>query len=124
MPTASLSVGASLVVASLAGCINVVLTNPIWVLATRMQAGASGAQRQTVVRAVKEAFEEEGYQWIFKVLTGTLFLVGIVPFGLPQIGLDKRMGHMIYVMYLELCFTYKYLSLSFEHIFLQWILQK
>lgn len=78
IPAASLSVGASLVVASLAGCINVVLTNPIWVLATRMQAGTSGTQRQTIVRAVKEAFEEEGFQWLFKVSTRTLLHAWLV----------------------------------------------
>lgn len=60
----SLNVRESLLVAATAGSINVILTNPVWVLATRMQAGR---QRQSVREALKEAYRENGYKWIFKV---------------------------------------------------------
>lgn len=36
-----LGFGGSLIVASLAGCINVLATTPIWIVATQMQASAS-----------------------------------------------------------------------------------
>jgi len=58
-------VGLSLLVAFCAGCGNVVLTNPIWVVATRMQAhqkssaGGSDA-RSTPSNVAKEIYEESG----------------------------------------------------------------
>ena len=55
--------GLSLVVAFLAGCGNVLLTNPIWVVATRMQAhqraDKDGASQGPLVTA-KEIVDESG----------------------------------------------------------------
>lgn len=41
-----IGVGASLLIAALAGCGNVLLTNPIWVVATRMQATRKAAEQR------------------------------------------------------------------------------
>lgn len=41
-----IGVGASLLIAALAGCGNVLLTNPIWVVATRMQAARKAAEQR------------------------------------------------------------------------------
>ncbi|GMH41496.1 hypothetical protein BSKO_09406 [Bryopsis sp. KO-2023] len=73
--TPSLGVGASLAVASMAGSINVILTNPIWILATRMQAGPKSAGRQSVFGAVRELYRSEGSKWIFKGLVPALVMV-------------------------------------------------
>ncbi len=43
-----IGVVASLVTAALAGCGNVLLTNPIWVVATRMQAARKAAEQHSV----------------------------------------------------------------------------
>ncbi|GBG79922.1 hypothetical protein CBR_g30187 [Chara braunii] len=43
---------ASLVVASLAGAINVLMTNPIWVIVTRMQTDSQAAKRQAQLTSV------------------------------------------------------------------------
>eukprot|EP00803_Ostreobium_quekettii_P008889 evm.model.scf_1961.1 EVM.evm.TU.scf_1961.1 scf_1961:5384-9815(-) len=73
---ASLSVSSSMLVASAAGCINVILTNPIWVLVTRMQADPSRAgQRTTLADAFRQACTEEGYQWTIKGLAPSLVMV-------------------------------------------------
>ena len=59
--------GLSLLVAFCAGCGNVVLTNPIWVVATRMQAhqnsegqGKEGEARSTPTNVAREIYEESG----------------------------------------------------------------
>lgn len=64
-----IGVGLSLLVAFCAGCGNVVLTNPIWVVATRMQAhqksigtGAGDKEdaRSTPSNVAREIYEESG----------------------------------------------------------------
>ena len=46
-----IGLGSSLAVAFLAGCVNVVLTNPIWVVATRMQALQKKAEAGQISKA-------------------------------------------------------------------------
>jgi len=62
-----IGVGLSLLVAFCAGCGNVVLTNPIWVVATRMQAhqksvgrGEEAEARSTPSNVAREIYEESG----------------------------------------------------------------
>ena len=58
-----IGVGFSLLTAFFAGCGNVVLTNPIWVVATRMQAEQKqhkGEAKSTVWKVAQEVYEESG----------------------------------------------------------------
>ena len=61
-----MGVGLSLVVAFLAGCGNVLLTNPIWVVATRMQAHEKeerqdgGGRSLSTVQVAREIVDESG----------------------------------------------------------------
>lgn len=52
-------------VAYLAGCMNVLITNPIWVIATRMQCHRNGDK--SIWKAVQQAYQLNGYQWALKV---------------------------------------------------------
>lgn len=48
--------GESLLVAALAGMGNVLLTNPIWLIATRMQAGQQDAVQAVLCGAVSASY--------------------------------------------------------------------
>lgn len=72
----SLSPANALVVASVAGCCNVLLTNPIWVLATRLQTDARRVGRpRSLLEAFQQACREEGYQWAYKGVVPSLIMV-------------------------------------------------
>lgn len=82
-----LSVGASLLVAFLAGCGNVLLTNPIWVVATRMQAAAKASppeeasgvvlppRRVTAVGVARELVAEGGPAALWRGVAPSLVMV-------------------------------------------------
>ena len=60
-----IGVGPSLLVAFLAGCGNVLITNPIWVIATRMQAhqkqaGDANTSDANIVKVAQEVWDESG----------------------------------------------------------------
>ena len=66
-----IGLGASLLVASVAGCINVLLTNPIWVVITQMQAmqrhEAALARGASTWSVAKTIFRDHGIGGFFKV---------------------------------------------------------
>jgi adenine nucleotide transporter 17 len=66
-----IGLGASLLVASVAGCINVLLTNPIWVVITQMQAmqrhEAALARGASTWSVSKTIFRDHGIGGFFKV---------------------------------------------------------
>lgn len=90
---AALSVPSSLLVAALAGCGNVLLTNPIWVVATRMQAAArapstpalaaeakslglpSKRRRVTAVGVARELYSEGGFRALWRGVAPSLVMV-------------------------------------------------
>lgn len=95
-PPAALSVPSSLLVAALAGCGNVLLTNPIWVVATRMQAAArapatpalaaeaerlglptkaTGKRRVTAVGVARELYGEGGVGALWRGVAPSLVMV-------------------------------------------------
>lgn len=95
-PAPPLSVPASLLVAALAGCGNVLLTNPIWVVATRMQASARAPadpalaaeaerlglsdvkrrrQRVTAVGVARELYNEGGIRALWRGVAPSLVMV-------------------------------------------------
>jgi len=59
-----IGVTASLLTASLAGCGNVLLTNPIWLVVTRMQTHAQPTSALSVVRSI---CEEDGIAALWRV---------------------------------------------------------
>eukprot|EP00210_Caulerpa_lentillifera_P007966 g7605.t1 len=56
----------------LAGCLNVVLTNPIWVIATRVQ--AYRRRDESLWNSVLTAFATDGYDWMSKGIVPSLIL--------------------------------------------------
>ncbi|CAL5226190.1 g9024 [Coccomyxa viridis] len=77
-----IGVGPSLTVAFLAGCANVLITNPIWVVATRMQAYQKRADEAgTHVKApgpvaiCKEIYREEGILGFWKGVLPSIVMV-------------------------------------------------
>jgi len=90
---AALGVPASLLVAALAGCGNVLLTNPIWVVATRMQASARAPtnpalaaeakslglpakrRRVTAVGVARELYNEGGIRALWRGVAPSLVMV-------------------------------------------------
>ena len=84
-----LSVPASLAVAFLAGCGNVLLTNPIWIIATRMQAAAKAAPpageadlaagvpapRSSALRTARQLFQEGGVPAFWRGVGPSLVMV-------------------------------------------------
>lgn len=62
-PVGDIGVGLSLLVASFAGCGNVVLTCPIWVVATRMQAQQAKGKddsNSSPLSVAQEVYDESG----------------------------------------------------------------
>ena len=92
-PATTLSVPSSLLVAALAGCGNVLLTNPIWVVATRMQASARAPanpalaaeakslglpkkrRRVTAVGVARELYNEGGLRALWRGVAPSLVMV-------------------------------------------------
>lgn len=82
-----LPIGASLAVAAAAGCGNVLLTNPIWVVATRMQSNKDRQQDHTLVPPDKppktvgplaiaqQIFEHDGITGFWKGVLPSLVMV-------------------------------------------------
>ncbi|KAK9807222.1 hypothetical protein WJX73_010625 [Symbiochloris irregularis] len=77
-----IGVGPSLLVAFLAGCGNVLLTNPIWVVSTRMQAhqkGASGSDEGKLAHrplaVAREIVRESGILGLWKGVLPSLVMV-------------------------------------------------
>eukprot|EP00184_Porphyridium_aerugineum_P000702 CAMPEP_0184696460 /NCGR_PEP_ID=MMETSP0313-20130426/3744_1 /TAXON_ID=2792 /ORGANISM="Porphyridium aerugineum, Strain SAG 1380-2" /LENGTH=339 /DNA_ID=CAMNT_0027155087 /DNA_START=141 /DNA_END=1160 /DNA_ORIENTATION=+ len=77
----SLSLASSLLVSSLAGCINVLLNNPIWVVVTRMQ-----ASNTSFWSTVRDMYNEDGIASMFKGLVPALLMVSnpVVQFALLE----------------------------------------
>ncbi|UPR02291.1 mitochondrial carrier protein [Chloropicon primus] len=71
----------SLAIASLAGCGNVLMTNPIWILVTRMQAnrktGVEGVEgtNATLAETAKKLYEESGVLGFWKGVAASLIMV-------------------------------------------------
>ncbi len=67
----AISVGASLVVAAVAGCTNVMLTLPIWVVITQMQAlqkaGGEAARNAQMVNVARQMYADGGVLAFWKV---------------------------------------------------------
>jgi hypothetical protein len=62
-----LSVGQSLVVASLAGSANVVVTNPIWLAVTRMQTAVSNQGQTSFIQELRSLHREGGVGALWRV---------------------------------------------------------
>lgn len=62
-----LSVPQSLAVASIAGCGNVLVTNPIWLAVARMQAAGKAARSTTFVGELRGLFQEGGIPALWRV---------------------------------------------------------
>lgn len=62
----------SLLIGYLAGCLNVVLTNPIWVIATRVQ--AYRRRDESLWNSILTAFATDGYDWMSKGIIPALLL--------------------------------------------------
>jgi hypothetical protein len=67
----AISVGASLVVAAVAGCTNVMLTLPIWVVITQMQAlqkaGGEAARNAHMLNVARQMYADGGVLAFWKV---------------------------------------------------------
>jgi adenine nucleotide transporter 17 len=81
-----ISVGASMLVASLAGAVNVLVTNPLWVTITQIQAlhrnqggaaGGSGAGMSTLAVA-RQVYRDHGLAGFFKGLMPSMVRAGVV----------------------------------------------
>lgn len=59
--------GTSLLVASVAGSVNVMLTNPIWLAVTRLQTQGSSQQRKTFAHVFRELYAEDGLRGLWRV---------------------------------------------------------
>lgn len=70
-----ISVGASMLVASLAGCVNVLLTNPIWVVITQMQALHKHRQGMSTVAVARQVYRDHGVAGFFKGLMPSMVMV-------------------------------------------------
>jgi len=70
--SAVLSTQGTVLVSALAGCINVLLNNPIWVIVTRMQ-HQGGAAR--VVPTIRELYRESGVRMLWKGVWPALLMV-------------------------------------------------
>lgn len=66
---------ASLLVASAAGCGNVLLTNPFWVLVTRMQTSKVQQHHTGARKVAKEIYQEGGILSFWKGVVPTLLMV-------------------------------------------------
>lgn len=64
---APLSVAQSLVVASLAGSVNVLLTNPVWLAVTRMQTASRNEQKVSFFDEIKSVYDEGGLRGLWRV---------------------------------------------------------
>lgn len=70
-----ISVGASMLVASIAGCVNVLLTNPIWVVITQMQALHRHKQGMSTVAVARQVYRDHGMAGFFKGLMPSMVMV-------------------------------------------------
>lgn len=70
-----ISVGASMLVASVAGCVNVMLTNPIWVVITQMQALHKHRQGMSTLAVAKQVYKDHGVSGFFKGLMPSMVMV-------------------------------------------------
>eukprot|EP00879_Flechtneria_rotunda_P002893 GHRR01003109.1.p1 GENE.GHRR01003109.1~~GHRR01003109.1.p1 ORF type:complete len:345 (+),score=94.33 GHRR01003109.1:315-1349(+) len=70
-----ISVGASMVVASVAGVVNVLLTNPIWVVITQLQAIARHKPDISTLAVVRQIYREDGIAGFFKGLMPSVVMV-------------------------------------------------
>lgn len=83
--TATIGVAESLLVSSAAGCINVLITNPIWLLATRMQADQQMSKRYAkegmgqpqvgMLHAVREVLHDYGPLGFWNGVGASLLMV-------------------------------------------------
>lgn len=64
---APLSVAQSLVVASVAGGVNVVCTNPVWVAVTRMQTASKNEQNVSFFDEIQAVYNEAGLRGLWRV---------------------------------------------------------
>lgn len=72
----ALSATDNLVVASMAGAVTAIVTNPIWVANTRMQVKKSGdSKKLTTLGAMQEVVEEQGVSGLFNGVGASLALV-------------------------------------------------
>jgi Mitochondrial carrier protein len=62
-----MTVPQSLLVAAGAGAGNVVITNPIWLASTRMQAAAKQARRTTFVTELQDIYRDGGAPALWRV---------------------------------------------------------
>eukprot|EP00775_Hariotina_reticulata_P011406 gene11406-11554_t len=70
-----ISVGASMLVASVAGCVNVLLTNPIWVVITQMQALQRHKQNAGTLAVARQVYRDHGVAGFFKGLMPSMVMV-------------------------------------------------
>jgi len=77
--SSDISVLESILVASVAGCVNVLLTNPAWVVATRMQAQQKSrggeARRLGMMQVIGQLHQESGLAGFWKGLVPALVMV-------------------------------------------------
>jgi len=76
-PTAEdIGISGALVVASLAGCGNVLLTNPFWVLVTRLQTESKqGHAKKGASESVRDIYAESGVMGFWRGVVPTLVMV-------------------------------------------------
>ncbi|WIA37555.1 hypothetical protein OEZ86_014462 [Tetradesmus obliquus] len=70
-----ISVGASMLVASVAGMVNVMLTNPIWVVITQMQALSRQRPGMSTLSVVRQMYTDQGLGGFFKGLAPSMIMV-------------------------------------------------
>jgi hypothetical protein len=64
---APLSISQSLVVASVAGSVNVVATNPVWLAVTRMQTASKNAQKVSFFDEIRSVYDDGGIRGLWRV---------------------------------------------------------
>lgn len=70
-----LTVPANLIIASLAGCINVLVTNPLWVVNTRVRTQGQIEKKKSMIDVFQEMIQEEGVKSLWNGTTSSLLLV-------------------------------------------------
>lgn len=74
-----LSVPQSLVVASVAGAMNVMATNPIWLTVTRMQTAVNRQGRASFFHEIRTLYSEGGLQALWRVCPPTCYITLQLP---------------------------------------------
>ncbi|KAF8065929.1 hypothetical protein HT031_002990 [Scenedesmus sp. PABB004] len=70
-----IGVGASMLVAGVAGLVNVLLTNPIWVVITQMQALSRQRPGMGMAAVVRQMYADQGLAGFFKGLAPSMVMV-------------------------------------------------